>query len=146
MIEEQAMVVSVLNKQVSVEIQRKSTCSSCSAKSSCGTSLLERLFGQRKQRYSLTSDIDLKAGDAIIIGMDENAYLRGSFMVYSLPLIVMLLGAITAESFAGNQSGEFASIIGAAIGFAVGMLVVNRFGRRVLSDSRYQPVVLRRCL
>jgi len=145
MIEEQARVVSVSNKQVSVEIQRQSTCGSCSAKSTCGTSLLDKLFGQRKQRYSVTSEMDLKVGDTIVIGIDENAYLRGSFVVYSLPLILMLLAAIAAESLAGNQSGEFASIIGAAIGFVVGLYVVNRFGRRVQSDSRYQPVVLRRC-
>lgn len=144
MIEEQAKVVSVFNGEISVEIKRQSTCGSCSAKSSCGTSLIEKLLGQRNHHYSLISDMDVKPGDTVIIGLDEGSYLRGSFMVYSLPLIVMMLVAIVAHSLADGRGSEFASIIGALIGFIIGLYLVKQFGRRVKSDSRYQPVILRR--
>lgn len=114
MIEEQAYIVATEPNLLTVEINQKSSCSSCSAQTSCGTSALSQLFGQRPSQFKLdvaNETIDgeklsnvLKAGDLIIIGLDDLHYLKASALIYLLPLMTLFGFALVADQiFAAND-------------------------------------------
>lgn len=102
MIEEQAFIIALSENNAVVEIKRQSSCNSCDAQSSCGTSSLSQLFGNRPSQFKLRLDqndthSELKVGDVILIGLEDLSYLKASLMIYLLPLIFMFLFALISE-------------------------------------------------
>jgi len=102
MIEEQAFIIALSENSAVVEIKSSSSCNSCDAQSSCGTSSLSELFGKRPSQFNLSLDScdaqnQLKVGDAIMIGLDDLSYLKASLLIYLLPILSMFVFALCAE-------------------------------------------------
>lgn len=147
MIEETAQVIRVDGEQAWVETQRKSTCSSCAAQYGCGTSTLSKVLGNRRSLIRVLTRMDLEPGERVVLGIREQALVRGSVAVYAVPILLMLLGAIAGELGAQQNlwsNGESASIFLAISGLAGGVYWLARFTRRIRNDRDYQPVVLRK--
>lgn len=141
MIEEQGRVVAVESGAVWVETLRKSTCSSCSANAGCGQGLLDRLgMGGRRGYVRALSDLPLRVGDGVVIGVREDLLVRGSLLVYLVPLLGLLVAAGLAESLA---LGEPLVILCAFVGLALAGLGVRWRSARTADDPGLQPVVLR---
>jgi len=139
MIKEQAKVIAVKDGQVSIEIDRSSACGSCSARNGCGTSILDRFFKRTDNHMVIKSDLDIVVGDEIVVGLQEGALIKGSFVVYTVPLLLLLAVAVIAKQITGSEA---ASIIGAVTGFVLGLLYVRYFSLSVKNDERFHPVIL----
>lgn len=147
MLEETARVVRVEGGEVWVETQRRSTCSNCTVEKGCGTATLAKVLGQRRTLVRVLSDLPLVVGDQVVIGIREQALVRGSLAVYAVPLLLLLAGAIIGELGAGQglwASAEAASLLLGVAGLVAGLLWLRYFSRRIHHDAYYQPVVLRR--
>lgn len=147
MIEETAQVVRVENDAVWVETLRRSTCSGCAAENGCGSAALSKVLGRRRTVIRVLSDLPLRAGDRVVIGIAERALVRGSLAVYAVPLLLLLFGAVLGELGAVRglwNDSELASLMAGLTGLAIGLLWLRRFTRNIQNDHRYQPVVLRR--
>lgn len=147
MLEEQGRVVEVDEGFAWVETQRQSACGACSVNKGCGTGVISRVVGQRATRVRAINEIDAKAGDEVVIGLHDEALVRGSLAVYAVPLIAMLLMALLGD-LAGRElqldsSEGLTALLGLA-GLGLGFLWVRNFSRRIATDARYQPVILRR--
>tara|TARA_R110000868_G_scaffold27506_1_gene104259 strand:+ start:21908 stop:22363 length:456 start_codon:yes stop_codon:yes gene_type:complete len=143
-IEEQGRVVAVEPGAVWVETVRKSTCSSCSVKAGCGQGLLEQLGASGRRGYvRAVSDLQLNIGDAVVIGVREDLLVRGSLLVYLLPLLGLFAAAVLAE-----QAGwsEPLVILSALFGFLFACCAVRWRSRVTAGDHALQPVVLRALL
>ena len=146
MIEEQGRVVAVYDGYVWVETQRRSSCDKCSVNAGCGTSVLSRILGQRRTRVRALDPIGAKAGDDVVIGIEDAMLLRSSLAAYLTPLLGLLLGAIGGGMLAPTLgiANEAGSILCALAGLAAGIAWLSYYSRRTAHDRRYQPVVLRR--
>ncbi len=148
MIEQQGIVVDTSGEFAWVETQRESSCGGCAAKSGCGTALLNRSIGKRFNRIRVSNDVGARTGDCVVLGIPEQALLKGSFAVYLVPLIAMLGGATIAHlagaGVAASGWHDLVTLLGGAIGFVVGLYWVRRFGERVGNGVGFQPVLLRR--
>jgi sigma-E factor negative regulatory protein RseC len=147
MIEETGLVVRVEDGGVWVETRRQSTCSGCAAEKGCGTATLSKVLGQRRTLLRVLATMPLEVGDQVVIGIAEQALVRGSLAVYAVPLLLLLLGAVLGEVGAGNGLWDNADVGSLALGLgglAAGLLWLRRFTRRIQADHNYQPVVLRR--
>lgn len=144
MIEEQGRVVAVEAGAVWVETLRKSTCSSCSVKAGCGQGLLDQLgAGGRRGYVRALSDLHLSVGDAVVIGVREELLVRGSLLVYLLPLLGLFAGAIVAGQLALSEPWV---ILSALSGFVVACAGVRWRSHQASADPFLQPVVLRTLL
>lgn len=145
MIEETARVVTSEGEYAWVETQRRSSCGSCSAKG-CGTGALAKVIGQRVQRLKALNRMGAAEGDTVIVGIREDALVRGSAAVYLVPLLAMLAGALLGETMAGQlgSDSEVVSIVFGMLGFLAGLFWLRWFNRRVSRDERYQALILRR--
>jgi len=144
MIEETGRVVATEGAFAWVETQRQSACGHCSVQDGCGTSVLSKVVGRKLNRVRALNPSSARVGDEVIVGLDESAMLRGSFMVYTLPLLLMLAGAVLAQAVAGG--GEAVSILGGALGLGAGFWMMRRHALRSRQDRRYQPVILRQAV
>ncbi|CAN7205592.1 SoxR reducing system RseC family protein [Pseudomonas sp. LjRoot71] len=144
MIEEQGRVIAVEAGAVWVETLRQSTCSSCSVKAGCGQGLLDQLgvAGKRGHVRAL-SDLSLNVGDSVVIGVREELLVRGSLLVYLLPLLGLFAAAVLAEQLALSEPWVIFSALCGFVGACAG---VRWRSRQIAADPALQPVVLRALL
>lgn len=142
MITESGRVVAIERDGVWVETANQSACGRCAARKGCGQSLLAQMDGHRsyiKASYNGFQAEDFNEHQTVTIGIHESAVLRGSLLVYSLPLLGLVVGATIAHLL--RWSEPFA-VFAAVAGMVLMALVVNRLSRRIDSDPRFQPVVI----
>lgn len=141
MIEEQGRVVALEKGAAWVETLRKSTCSSCSANVGCGQGLLDKLGAQgRRGHVRALCDLHLNVGDAVVIGVREDLLVRGSLLVYLVPLFGLFAAALLAHWL---TLGEPLVIVCSFSGFLAAWLLVRWHSARISDDPDLQPVVLR---
>lgn len=119
MIEETAQVLRLHDRMAEVVTQRQSACGHCAAKNGCGTSLLATWFPQRQLVFRLNNDIHAAAGDTVIIGLDEAFLQRSSLLLYALPLLGLLVGAVAGEY--GFSLLEWPTELGAILSGLLGL-------------------------
>lgn len=145
MLVETGRVVAVEKDGVWVETIRSSTCGSCAARKGCGHGLINQISdGQRGLVRALAGRVspsDCHLDDEVQISLPEEVILRGSLLVYILPLLAMLAGAwLAVQAWAGG--GDVAAALGAAAGIAAGLLAVRWHAHQHRDDPRLQPRLL----
>lgn len=145
MIEEKATVLAIEGDYALLQTQRRASCESCSVKQGCGTSVLAKLTSQRSAQILVKNTLNAEIGNELVIGINDNALVKGSLLVYALPLILLLMGAVLGEmlAHAAGLNAELMSIVTAAAGFVLAMILI----RASLSKSKFknemQPRMLR---
>ncbi|HEY3300988.1 MAG TPA: SoxR reducing system RseC family protein [Methylophilaceae bacterium] len=144
MIEEQAIVLSVEKEEATLEIMRSKPCGICGKTRGCGVSLWGRIFGHEASVFKAANKINAKAGDAVVVGIDEQAVILSALAVYGIPLVTMFIGGFLAGVFAPSElHADRNAVIGAVLGLLAGgaWLKGHLQGRRM--DARFHPVILR---
>lgn len=147
MIEEQAEVVAREGRFAWVQTQRSSTCGACPVHKGCGTAALSRVLGQRRTRVRVLNEADAGVGEQVIIGLPEQALVRGALAVYLVPLLGLLGGALFGAHLAGRllaEQPDLFSIFFGGLGLAMGIAWLRHHARSIGGDARYQPVIVRR--
>ncbi len=146
MIEERARVIAVEDNQLLLEAETRAACNACAAKQGCGTSVLSKWVGRKFTRFQAPNTVNARVGDEVVVGLAEEAMLKGSVLVYLLPLLAMIGFALLADSLisADTASRDLLVLISAIAGFAL-MLVISRlFLASGSNKSKLTPVVLRK--
>ena len=145
MIEEKAMVVAIEGANVLLQTQRRSACQSCSVKQGCGTSVLAKVVGQRSSQILVINTLGANLGDEVVIGINDNALVKGSLLIYALPLILLLVGALLGELWAQSYgfNAELMSIVSGVAGFALAMILVRYALYKSQFKNEIQPHMLR---
>lgn len=147
MIEEGARVVAVEGDIAWVETRRQTACGSCAANKGCGTTVLAKVVGAKYSRLRVLNTLSARTGDEVVIGIEENALLRGSVIMYVLPILLMMVGAALGERLNEQlqlATPDVASIAAGLAGLLAGFAWISRFAGKIGRDGRYQPVMLRR--
>ena len=145
MIEETAIVVALEGDRALLQTQRRSACQSCSVKQGCGTSVLAKVVGTRSSQISVENSLQAQVGDEVLLGIEEHALVRGSLLVYALPLLMMLAFALLGEGLAQwlAWQHELMIIVAAGLGLLASIFVI-RFGLdRTALKQQIQPHMLR---
>lgn len=141
MIEERGTVVAVADKAVWVQTIRQSTCGSCSARKGCGQGALASMTDGRANQVRVHNGIGAKVGDQVTLGIEESQLLRASLLVYALPLMLLLGGALLAGAIWPGLDGP--AIAGGLLGLALGFGLLKIVSRDGGDHPNLQPVLLR---
>jgi sigma-E factor negative regulatory protein RseC len=79
----------------------------------------------------------------VVVGLEETALLRASLLLYLLPILALLGGAVAGTGLAGAGGGDWPGIAGGLLGFAAG-LAVSRSRSTALQRGTDGGVVLLR--
>jgi sigma-E factor negative regulatory protein RseC len=145
MICESGRVVAIEDNWLWVETHQASSCQSCAAKSGCGQGLINRVFAGKRHYVKVAIDAnnsEIGLNDRVEIAIPENVILRSSFLMYFMPLVLTITGAVIGEYFAVDN-GDKASILGAIAGFAMAAMLIRRHSYKNGSNPAYQPVLHR---
>jgi sigma-E factor negative regulatory protein RseC len=142
---ESGRVVAVEPDGLWVETIRQSTCGACAARKGCGHSVINSISdGQRSLVRVLPGDhvlSDCTVDDRVRFSIPEEVILRGSLVVYILPLACMLLGAVLAAHYL-QGSQDLLAATGAAVGFGMGFALVRWHAWLHREDVRMQPTLV----
>ena len=147
MIEETVTITSTEGDMAVVEAQRKSTCGGCSVQSGCGTSLLAKAFGGKRNCFEVKNPIGAVRGEQVVIGIPESSLPKASFLFYLVPILLLLSGSIIAQTLAEKLGVTFMepmTIFGGLLGLLTGLAGVRIFATRANQKHQYQAVVLRK--
>lgn len=147
MIEETGYVIAADREYVWVESASRDHCTHCSAKAGCGTASLQKWFKRKPNRLRLSKTQDLKPGDQVLIGIPEQALVKGSFLIYMLPLLALLAGAISGAMINDAMGWSMRDPLSLLLAFAALLLSLMRIKRYLHMEgqsSRYEAVILRR--
>lgn len=150
MLRELGRVISVDYDGVWVETLQKSSCDQCSARSGCGQRLLAdsalKNMSAIKALYSSKNNCILKVGDQVEIGITENALVSAALLVYMLPLVMMvcgaLIGSIVFTSSVDNGVREIFTPLFALVGLALGGFAVRWHSVKHRNSNKFHAVVL----
>lgn len=146
MIEEHAVVIGVSEDFATLEVVRKKPCGLCGKSRGCGVSLWGKLFNHQSA-FMARNDIGAKVGDNVVVGVDEQALLKGSMKIYAVPIFSLLAGAILAMLFlppeASSETKDIYTVIGAAAGLAISLVWLKAHAAGRTWNESHQPVILR---
>lgn len=143
--EQEAIVASVEGDHAYVEVGSTGAgCGRCHEKGGCQGSILGQLFRSRPRLFRIANPIGAAPGDHVIVRVAEGATLHAALLIYVLPLMCLLLGAIvgTVLAGAGKSNSDAAAALGALAGFALGVLSGLTL-RRAPMGNVAKPVLLR---
>jgi sigma-E factor negative regulatory protein RseC len=146
MIEETARVIAIENNQLLLEAETRAACNACAAKQGCGTSVLSKWIGRKFTRFQVPNTVNARVGDQVVVGLAEEAMLKGSVFVYLLPLLAMIGSALLADGLISTDaaSRDLLVVVSAVAGFVVMLFISRWFLSTSTNRSRLTPVVLRK--
>ncbi len=140
MITESALVVRRSDRFAFVRSESQHFCKRCAEGRGCGSQLGGFILKNRLHEVrALACDPTVRPGDRVLLGLSGDTLLKTALLVYGLPLVFLFAGAL-----AGAGGGEAGAMIGALAGLSTGLLTVRLLSRRLATNDRWQPVILRR--
>ena len=121
--EHDAVVTRVDGNYAWLDVQDDSGCASCSQSDTCGKRA-------KREPQRVRNDIGARVGQRVILSVPQGAVLKATLWTYMLPLALVLVGAASGLTFAGDP--------GAAVGAVAGLIValgILRWAEARLSDA-----------
>ncbi|MCJ8338720.1 MAG: SoxR reducing system RseC family protein [Pseudomonadales bacterium] len=142
MIEEQALVVAVESNQILVETSRNSACGKCSASNDCGQSAIAQWAAAKMINIPVSNpdNLSITIGDTVVVGIDEQSFVRASILLYLLPLVMMFtIGLIVTAA----DGPEWQVITASFSALVLSFYLIRIFCQKYQQDANYQLVVLK---
>jgi len=95
LIEERGRVVEARAGRALVETTRSASCDSCGARHACGC-----MGGGREARVWVADPLGVAPGDRVIVAVPEGTVLRASVLVYLVPVLALVAGAVVGNELA----------------------------------------------
>ena len=141
MIEENGTVIELKGKSTAVVMCKKSSlCENCASDGSCMMS-----DNEHSRLIEVKNTLGACVGDNVRIATTTKSFLQSSFLLYIVPLIALVLGAVIGKLVGENlATGLDTNVLSAIFGvfFMIGSFVVLRVGSQALSKESYMPAIV----
>jgi sigma-E factor negative regulatory protein RseC len=138
MVEETGIVTKVDGNMARVLVQKKSACDGCSVEGACKAT-------PEGMEIEALNAVHAKVGQRVKILMTAGEYLKGTMIVYGIPLIVFIAGAIFGKNIGEKHFTDMNSDLVAAIaGFTLLILSlagIRIWSKKMESKAEHNPVI-----
>ena len=135
---ETAKVAYIEGEHAFLKTVSKGGCGECSSKASCGSVKLFKSAIDKEYTIKVRSNLDLKAGDTVQLGLAPSKLVQGTLLVYIFPILSLFLFATLGKLW----GGEGLSILAGLGGLFVALLLVKRFIAKETITERFSPKVI----
>ncbi len=144
MLTERGIVIAYHNGIAQIQCQRQNGCNACTTKMSCGNVVLSDLTTEKKIKtdhiFTIETLTPLKAGQQVEIGLKEKSFILASFLLYGIPLFMLIMTTIISQFWFKNELIRVAIIV-ACTGFC--FFLVKLLANKLQKLPAYQPILLR---
>ncbi len=137
--QETGLVIKVEGKKAFVAVERRSGCEACPASSICKPT-------EEGSFIEAINEAGAKIGDRVSVSLRSFSYLKGSILVYGIPAVSLIAGAIIGKEILGGAVSldpELLSAIGGLGLFGLSFVIVKLLSRRMEKKTEYIPVIER---
>lgn len=140
-IREHGVVMEMAGDRALIRVERHSTCGTCQVRTGCGNGMLADVLGRRKLTVTIHAPPSLKPGDAVMLGIRDDALVAGALVMYLLPLGGLVLLPLLARGLFSPLHELWLVAVG-VMGLLVGLWLVRLWLQR--QSRRLEPVFLGR--
>lgn len=134
--EETGVVTNITGIIATVSVGKKSACEQCAAGCKVTDSGAE---------IEAVNRANAKVGQKVRVQLRPYSYLKGSAIVYGLPAVALVVGAVAGkELFSGLFRGADPDIVSAIFGFGAfiaSFVIVKIWSLRLEKKTEYRPVI-----
>ncbi len=136
---EEGIIEKASKRKALVRIQPSSACASCDSRDTCDVT------SDKKMVIEVANDLQARIGDRVEISMPEGSLLKLSFLVYFLPVVALVAGAILGARLAPifNMESTPASVLGGGLAMAIVFCVLKWIDRGSNAKDKYYPRMTR---
>lgn len=136
---ERGIVEQVEGGKATIRIQRSSHCASCSSRDQCHT------MGEREMRIEILNTLRAKEGDLVEIAVPTRSLLKLSLLVYFVPVLMLLIGALLGQVWAETFSSDptLASVVGGIGAMGLSFVGLKWLDGKMRGKVEYSPRILR---
>ncbi len=138
MIEEEGIVAETEGNVAKVAILKKSACEQCAAAGVCHPGDQEYL--------EAANPLGALKGQKVKVVLAPQIYLKASIILYGIPTVALIAGAIIAKNIALPYVGEARSDLWAFIAgmlcTVVSFLFIRSYNKKVEKTQKYKPVIV----
>ncbi|EGQ7695392.1 SoxR reducing system RseC family protein [Vibrio vulnificus] len=131
--------------EVALSCEQQTSCSSCSSQKNCGTGVVSKAFGNKSLLWHLETQRRLHVGQVVEIGIPEQSLLQSAMLVYLLPIVAMLLGALFGHLVLSPwlEMGEGAVVLTSMLFAFIGILFAKKLAQPLEQKSAAQVELMR---
>ncbi len=132
--QQEGIVIETSGKTAKVKTSRHNDCANCGACPGNSAMILEA-----------SNQLGAKAGQKVVVEIQEINMLKAAFTVYLLPLIMVAIGILAGGEFSSwtGASVVLPRFIGGAGLFFAALWYIKHYESNVRSDKKAQPVIIR---
>ncbi|HBH60446.1 MAG TPA: hypothetical protein DDX85_01630 [Nitrospiraceae bacterium] len=138
MLEETGIVTKVDGNMAMVLVQKKSACDGCSVEGACKAT-------PEGMEIEALNAVHAKVGQRVKILMTPGEYLKGTIIVYGVPLIVFIAGAIfgknIGEKYFTDMNSDIIAAIAGFVSLFLSLAAARIWSRKMESKAEYKPVI-----
>lgn len=138
MIEETGVVTKTEGIMARVLVQKRGSCESCAATGVCETA-------EGGMEIEALNPVHAEVGQKVKVSIRPQAYLRGTMLIYGIPLTALIAGAILGKNIGEKYIGwPDSDIIAAILGFTaffVAFLAARSWSKKAETKTEYKPVI-----
>jgi len=138
MIEEIGVVMKTEGETARVAVQKRGACEGCTAKGACEST-------SDGMEIEALNPVHAKEGETVKVMLQAGTYLKGSIIVYGLPLVLFIAGAIAGknigDAYFPNSSSDLVAAIFGFISLIASLIAVKIWSRKLESNAEYKPVI-----
>ena len=138
MIEDIGVVTKTDGVTASIIVRKKDFCDGCTAKGTCEST-------EEGMEIKALNTVQAKVGQTVKVSLGSQTFLKGTILVYGIPLIAFIGGTIMGKIIALEYfNGTDSDLVAAATGFAV--FIISLFGikiwaKKAASATEYKPFI-----
>ncbi len=140
MIIQPAKVIAETNSTYLLETLPKSACPRCESGKGCGGGILAQAFANKTYQLSINKNKPLKLQEMIQIGIQSTMLVRASIVLYLVPLLFMVTGAVVVGIYTENQ--DFYTVMAAIAGFLTGVYIARLLSGYFMNKGLASPVLV----
>jgi sigma-E factor negative regulatory protein RseC len=111
--------------RVVVTVERTSACVGCGMQGLCFPD------GKKRMDVRLATGIDCEVGQKVRLRIDASRFLKYSFIVYLIPILTLLIGAVAGNVISGSDGGQWLVVAGSVAGLTTGLLLVKSYSSKL---------------
>ncbi len=137
---EEGIIEKTSRRKALVRIQKSGACASCSSHNTC-----DIVSSKEKMTIEVANSLNAEIGDQVEISIPEGFLLKLSLMVYFLPVVALVCGALLGAKYAefSHMDISLTAIVGGALAVSLVFYMLKRFERNPKNKDRYYPRMTR---
>ena len=138
---EEGIITRVPGADTAYIVTRRATaCEGCSERHICHAS-----SGDKEIEVEAANPVHAEAGDTVMVSFKTNQLVLLAFMLYILPIIALVIGAVLGDSIAPNFNGDrsvFAAVFGFLF-FGAALWAIKLKDKKAKKTGQYRPVIVK---